>query len=203
MLRILGSLKFVVVVTLSISEHCLGFLNFRLQVWLSLVPIKSRFGHWRKMAHMQSTLAKWILEVRWRWRLFESSWKLMTSWIGHSISRILKTSAALEKSWSGWTIFLQRFMSFGSWKGRRIHRSDIDLKMDLLLQPMWSSCLLWKTWSATLDPEVPLVGSSRVSGNGDSNKVQDIPLKSILLPNEVMDWYLDCAKKLWAEHFRV
>jgi len=55
----------------------------------------------------------------------------------------------------------------------------------------------------SLDPAVQFVGSSRVSGLEDSSEVEEIPLKSTLLPNEVMDQYLERAKKLRAELKRV
>ena len=44
-----------------------------------------------------------------------------------------------------------------------------------------------------------LVGSSRVSGNADSIDVGSNPLKSELLSNDVMDRYLERAKKMWVE----
>jgi len=54
-----------------------------------------------------------------------------------------------------------------------------------------------------VDPIVPLVDSSKVSSSGDCSKVDDIPLKSVLLSKEVMDRYLEWAKKLRAEFKRV
>lgn len=53
------------------------------------------------------------------------------------------------------------------------------------------------------DQEIQPVGSFRASGSVDSAEVQDNPLKSVLLPNEVMDRYLERAKKLRAELKRV
>ena len=49
-----------------------------------------------------------------------------------------------------------------------------------------------------MDPTVLPVGSSRVTGSADSAEVDDNPLKSTLLPNDVMDRYLAGAKKLRA-----
>jgi len=53
------------------------------------------------------------------------------------------------------------------------------------------------------DQEIQPVGSSRASGNVDSVEVQNNPLKSMLLPNDLIDWYLERAKKLRAELKRV
>lgn len=47
-----------------------------------------------------------------------------------------------------------------------------------------------------VDPSIMPYGSSRVTGSGDSGDVDDNPLKSTLLPNDVMDRYLERAKKL-------
>ena len=49
------------------------------------------------------------------------------------------------------------------------------------------------------DLVVPTLGSSTVSGVGDFVEVDNNPLKSLLLPNTVMDSYLERAKKLRAE----
>ena len=53
------------------------------------------------------------------------------------------------------------------------------------------------------DPTGPAVGSSRVSGDIEFAEVNNNPLKSLLLSNEVMDRYLERAKKLKAELKRV
>jgi hypothetical protein len=50
-----------------------------------------------------------------------------------------------------------------------------------------------------VDPSLLPVGSSRVSEGADSAEVDGNHLKSTLLPNEVMDRYLERAKKLRAE----
>ena len=50
-----------------------------------------------------------------------------------------------------------------------------------------------------VDPPLLPVGSSRVTGSIDSAEVDHNPLKSKLLPFEVMDRYLERAKKLRAE----
>ena len=50
-----------------------------------------------------------------------------------------------------------------------------------------------------VDESLLPVGSSRVSGGADSDEVDGNHLKSTLLPNEVMDRYLERAKKLRAE----
>ena len=50
-----------------------------------------------------------------------------------------------------------------------------------------------------MDPTVLPVGSSRVTGSADSAEVDDNPLKSTLLPNDVMDRYLAGTKKLRAK----
>ena len=50
-----------------------------------------------------------------------------------------------------------------------------------------------------VDPIVLPVGSSRVTGSADSAEVDDNPLKSTLLPNEVMDRFLERVKKLRVE----
>lgn len=55
----------------------------------------------------------------------------------------------------------------------------------------------------TEDPVLPVVGSSRVNGTTDSTEVDDTPLKSVQVSNEVMDRYLEPAKKLRAELKRV
>ena len=56
---------------------------------------------------------------------------------------------------------------------------------------------------ASLDPIEQVVGSSRVSGDANSSEVDHIPLKSKLLSSEVMDQYLERAKKLRAELKRI
>ena len=53
------------------------------------------------------------------------------------------------------------------------------------------------------DPIPPLVDSSCVSGSGILSEVVDRPLKSILLPPDVMDRYLEWVKKMRAELQRV
>ena len=53
------------------------------------------------------------------------------------------------------------------------------------------------------DPTVLGVDSSRVSGDIEFARVNNNPLKSLLLSNEVMDRYLERAKKLRAELKRV
>ena len=45
----------------------------------------------------------------------------------------------------------------------------------------------------------PLVGSSCVSDSGDLSKVEDRPLKLVFLPLDLMDRYLEWAKKMRAE----
>ena len=50
-----------------------------------------------------------------------------------------------------------------------------------------------------VDPPLQPVGSSRVTRSADSAEVDHNPLKSKLLPNEVMDRYLERAKKLRVE----
>jgi hypothetical protein len=50
-----------------------------------------------------------------------------------------------------------------------------------------------------VDPTILPVGSSRVTGSANSAEVDDNPLKSTLLPNDVMDRYLERAKKMKAE----
>ena len=53
------------------------------------------------------------------------------------------------------------------------------------------------------DPIVPVLGSSMISDVGDFAKVDNNPFKSLLLPNIVMDRYLERPKKLKAELKRV
>ena len=52
---------------------------------------------------------------------------------------------------------------------------------------------------AAVEPSIQVFSSSRVSGSGGSTEIEDIPFKSVLLPNVVMDRYLERAKKLRAE----
>ena len=52
---------------------------------------------------------------------------------------------------------------------------------------------------AVVEPSIQVFSSSRVSGSGGSTEIEDIPFKSVLLPNVVMDKYLERAKKLRAE----
>ena len=53
------------------------------------------------------------------------------------------------------------------------------------------------------NPPPPAVESSRVSGSPDSKEVDNNPLKSLLLPNQVMERYLERAKKLRLELKRI
>jgi len=50
-----------------------------------------------------------------------------------------------------------------------------------------------------MDPTILPVGSSRDTGSADSVEVDDNPMKSKLLPNDIMDRYLERTKKMRAE----
>jgi len=85
-----------------------------------------------------------------------------------------------------------------------MHRNIVKLEMDPSLSLPWRSPLPKKVEvkqvngdkeDATFEP----VGSLRVSSTTDSTKVDNNSLKSKLLPNAVIDRYLEWVKKLRAE----